>query len=588
MSSTVKTKSCRSKPELSVAMQYARDIEQGDILACKWVKLAIRRHLNDLERAETEPDYPYYFSDDAANHAIGFFHNYLHHSKGEWAGQPFRLSPWQQFILWCLFGWLRKEDGFRRFVVAYVDMGRKNGKSTLASGIGLYLFDADGEPGAHIYTGATKYKQARIVHEEAENMVRSSSALSSRVGIVRDNLHVFATGSKFEPLGKDSKTEDGLNVHGAIIDEYHAHPDDGLVSVLRTAMGSRRQPMMLIITTAGFERMSPCYEQREYVKKVLEGVLEDDSIFGIIYTLDEEEKDADGTVIKPADDWKDKRNWIKANPNLGVSVYLRDLELMCNEAIEAPSKQNAFKTKRLNIWTQTVSLWITPKSWSLNNRPVDETLLLGRPCYAGLDLSTVMDITALCLCFPPLEDELIYQLLWRFWIPEDNMLEKIKKDRVPYDLWREQGYLVATPGNVIDYDFIEAQVKHDAEQFEMKELAYDPYNASQVIVHLTAEGITAFPFRQGFLSMSPAAKDFEKRVLAGELANGCNPIMDWMINCTTVVSDPAGNIKPVKPDRMKESRRIDGVIAAIMATYRASMREKKKQSKYEKEGLVVL
>ncbi|MCE5270830.1 terminase large subunit [bacterium] len=573
--------------DIAPAMQYAENILSGRIPACKWTKLAVERHVRDLERAENDPEYPYFFSEDAAWHVIDFFHKYLHHSIGEWAGRLFELSPWQQFILWSIFGWLKKEEETRRFKVVYIDMARKNGKSSMASGVGLYLFDADGEPGAQIYTAATKYKQAKIVHAEAERMVKSSPFLRRRIGIVRDNLHVIDTASKFEPLGRDSKTEDGLNVHGAIIDEYHAHPDSGLYDVLRTAMGSRRQPMMFVITTAGYEKQCPCYIQREYVTSILEGVFEDDSVFGIIYTLDEEEKDEKGNAIRPADDWTDERTWIKANPNLNVSLKLSDLREMCREAIQSPTKQNEFKTKRLNLWTEAVIAWITQKSWNACAFPVNAEGLRGRTCYGGLDLSTVNDLTAWVLCFPPQGDDRLYQFLYRFFLPQDGLRERCLHDRVPYDLWINKGFVMATPGNVIDYSFIEAQVLEDAARYDLKEIAYDPYNASQVVLNLQDQGLKMIEFRQGFLSMSPASKDFERRVLAAEIAHGGNPVMNWMVNCATIATDPAGNIKPVKPDRMTSSKRIDGVVASIMALWRAVINEDETESTYDSNEVFV-
>ena len=304
----------KPKTKLCPAEQYIQDIRTDVIMSCKWVKLCVERHVRDLQKYGTkEKSKGIWFDSQAAECIIGFYHRFLVHSKGEWAGQPFILQPWQQFILWCVFGW--KKGLYRRFRTAYLEVARKNGKTTLMAGIGLYLLDADGEPGSEVFVAATKRDQARLSYGEASRMVKASPYLAKRINTFRDNLHVIKTASKFEPLGADSDTMDGLNVHGALIDELHAHKNREVWDVLETATGSRRQSLQFAITTAGYDRHSICWEQNQYVQKVLEGIIEDDTYWGIIFTLDKVKiKNADGSEVEEDEDYTDEKLWIKANP----------------------------------------------------------------------------------------------------------------------------------------------------------------------------------------------------------------------------------------------------------------------------------
>jgi len=382
--------------------QYVEDVLSGEQVACKWVRLACERHKRDLE---TAGERGVYFDHQAAQIAIAFF-RILRHSKGEWAGRPLILEPWQQFVIASIFGWKREEDGIRRFRTSYLEVARKNGKTTMSAGVGLYMMEADDEPGAEVYSVATKRDQARLSHQEAKRMAQSSGAIRRRVNILRDNIHDVKTHSKFEPLGSDADTMDGLNVHGAIIDEVHAHKSRAAWDVIETATGSRRQPLMFAITTSGFDRHSLCYQLHEYTKKVLKGSEVDDSWFGVIYTIDDE------------DDWDDEAAWIKANPNLGVSKKLGDLQRKAKRAKAMPSALNAFLRKELDIWTQSETKWISWEHWSACGKAVDADGLAGRTCYGGLDLASTSDITAFVLVFPPQVEGDDYQVLCRFWLPE--------------------------------------------------------------------------------------------------------------------------------------------------------------------------
>lgn len=559
------------------AEQYVDDVLSGDVVACRWVRLACERHRRDLE---TGHERGLWFDEDAAKLVIAFF-GLLKHSKGEWAGLPMRLEPWQQFVIWSLFGWKRR-DGTRRFRTAYLEVARKNGKSTMAAGIGLYLLVADGEAGAEIYTAATKRDQARIAHSEATRMAKSSPQLMRMVRVFRDNVHIPDTASKFEPLGADTGTHDGLNVHGAVVDELHAHKTRDMWDILDTATGSRRQPLLFAITTAGYDRQSVCFEQHEYTEKVLDGVIEDDSFFGIIYTLDKEDEGEDAQ----GDDWMDESVWIKANPNLGVSKKWDDMRRKAQRAQEMPSALNAFLRRELNVWTQSVTKWVPWDHWDQCDGAVDESGLRGRTCYGGLDLSSNTDVGAFVMVFPPVVGGGIYTVLCRFFIPEESIRERVRRDRVPYDAWVRDGYITATPGNVIDYDFILYQIDQDAQVYDLQEIAFDRWGATKIQTALMELGGEDFmiQFGQGFASMSSPTKDLEKLILGHKLAHGNNPVLTWMANNLVVRHDPAGNIKP---DKEKSIEKIDGMVALIMGLDRA-LRHGPVESVYEERGLLTL
>ena len=347
-------------PAMLVVDQYISDVLGGQIPACKWVKLACERHLRDLEHGEKRG----LVFDPAAGQLVISFFSLLKHSKGEWAGRPIVLEPWQQFVLWVLFGWKKWIDGqlVRRFNISYMEVARKNGKSTLAAGVGLYLMVADGEPGAEVYSAATKKDQARITHSEATRMVKSSPALKKRLTVFRDNIHIKDTASKFEPLGRDTDSMDGLNIHAAIIDELHAHKTRDMVDILETAQGARRQPLQFEITTAGFDRESICYQHHERTEKVLEGTVdlcEADSWFGIIFTFDKD------------DDWEKPETWLKSNPNLGVSKKLEYMRDQAAKAKEMPSKLNSFLRLDMDVWTQSETKWIPLEHWMICGKAVD-------------------------------------------------------------------------------------------------------------------------------------------------------------------------------------------------------------------------
>ena len=539
----------------NAAESYISRVLSGEQVACRYVRLACERHRRDLECGAQRG---LYFDPDAAQHIIDFF-RFLRHSKGEWAGQIVELQPWQQALLWMLFGWYRS-DGRRRFRTSYWELARKNGKSTIAAGVGLYLMIADGEPGAEVYSAATKREQARITHQEATRMVKKSPSLKKRGTCFRDNLHVRDTATKFEPLGRDSDSMDGLNVHGAIVDELHAHKSDEVWGVLETATGARRNPLMFAITTAGFNQQSFCFQLRDHVIKVLEGIVQDDATFGIIYTLDDEE-------IKSGTAWADEKLWVKANPNLGVSVSIEDLR---DKTIKARSIGRAlthFLTKHLNIWTSAAELWIAPDKWKLCGGLVDEEELSGLTCYGGLDLSNTLDITAWVLVFPPQGECDKYRILCRFWVPEERIRERAHNDRVPYDVWSREGYIEATPGESVDYEFVYTQIDQDAQRYNLVDAGFDRWGAQQIYQWAEKRGLTMVQIGQGFQSMSAPMKELERMIVSGMLLHGDNPVLTWMAHNLVASKDPAGNLKP---DKRKSREKIDGMVALVMGMDRAT------------------
>lgn len=550
--------------------KYARSVVSGKIVAGKWVRLACQRHLDDLKTAKSRG----LVFDRAASERAIFFCETLRHTKGEWGGLQLKLSPFQKFIVGSIFGWKWKATGLRRFRKAYNEVARKNGKSTFSGPIALYMLTADGEPGAEVYTAATKREQAGIVFGEAMNMLRALPAeymLRKIVSIYKHSIVVDKTASKMMALSSDAKTLDGLNPHCSIVDELHAHESRALWDILDTAMGARRQPLQFAITTAGYDRHSVCWQEREYSTRVLEGIVEDDSLFAYIATIDEGDNPFDENV------------WVKANPNLGTSIkkeYLRD---QAKRAKEVTSFYNEFLRLHLNVWTESETRWLPLEKWDVCNAPVALDSLKNRPCFAGLDLSSTTDLSSYVKVWPPYEDDQSWRVHARFWIPEENMRERIRRDRVPYDVWARQGWIEPTPGDVIDHDFIQAAIERDNEEYEIIDNGFDPFNATMIMSRLTASGVNMVAFRQGFISMSPAVKQTETLILGRKLAHGGNPVLRWMMTNVVMEMDPAGNIKPAKN---KSNARIDGLVAMFIAIGRATATADDGPSVYETRGII--
>ena len=530
-----------SKQKLHTAEEYAQQVISGEVLVCEYVRLAVERYYNDLDVAL---DRGWHFDRKAASRAINFIQK-LKHTKGVWAGQRFKLEPWQQFIIWNIFGWMNA-DGTRRFRYAYIEISRKNGKTMLSASTGLLMLFADGESRPEVYSAATVKDQAKLCFSDAVAIVKATD-LKNYLTPYRNSITYELKGGTMKRLSSDYGTHDCLSPSCAIIDEFHAHKDSGMFDVLKSAFGARRQPLMFIITTAGFNKAGVCYAYRDNVIKVLRGVNIDDSLFGIIYTQDSKEE------------WEDPKMWIKSNPNLGVSVSAEYLADQVKDAKNRPEAVRNVLTKNFNLWVDAERTWILDEKWMqcVGTTPLES--LRGGECWGGLDLSNVSDITAFVLLFHENDK---FQIVPLFWIPEEKMQEKIRKENINYDRWVSEGYVKVTSGNVIDYDFVKADILCTLAEYNLRSAAYDRWNSSQTIIDLQNEGMECNPFGQGYGSMSAPTKEFEKLVLTERIEHFGNPVLRWMLSSTVVMTDPAGNIKP---DKAKSAQKIDGIVAAIMA-----------------------
>jgi len=466
-------------------------------------------------------------------------------------------------------GW--KRGKYRRFRTAYNEVARKNGKSTMAAGMGLALFFFDEEPGAEVYTAATKRDQARIVHGESVRMVKRSPALRQHVGIHKDSLFIEETASYYRPLGADADTMDGLNVHGAIIDELHAHKTRAVWDALDTARGSRRQPLIFAVTTAGTDRESVCYEQHAYAENLLKGTIEDDSYFAYIAAMDE------------GDDWTSEAAWKKANPNYGISVKPEDMRQLCAQALQMPSKQNPFLRLRCNVWTQQVDRWISLELWDAQAGIVDEVALKGRTCYGGLDLGSKNDFTAWVMVFPRSDDNDTIDVLARFWVPETQLYDTANRYRDQYQVWARSGFLHTTPGDAVDYAFVKDQIVKDAMTFRLIDMNLDRlFEGRSMQMALEGEGLNVAAMGTGFYGMAAPMKELDRLLLMKKVHHGGNPVLRWMADNVAVRFDPSGNMKP---DKAESQGKIDGIPALAMALDR---RMRHQPSVYEHRGLTTV
>jgi phage terminase large subunit-like protein len=525
-------------------------------------------------KARPKPAAEFHFDEAAADLAVAFFERLLTHVKGEWAGEAFLLQAWQQDeIIRPLFGW-KRADGTRRYRVAYIEIPRKNGKSTLSAGIALFMLYMDDEPGAEVFSAASDRDQAAIVYDLAKTMVEASSHLLSRSEVYKRSIVVPASKSVYRVLSADAPTKHGLNASAVIFDELHAQPNRELWDVLLTSTGSRRQPLVVAITTAGFDRESICWEQHEYARQVLEGIIQDDTFFAYIRAAGED------------DDWLDEEVWKKANPGLGVTIKLDYLRTEAERAKQAPGYANTFQRLHLDLWTSQETRWLPMETWDRCGVEIDLAGLEGRECYGGLDLATTSDLAAFLLDFPPVEDGGPHIWLPHFWIPRANMIDRARRDRVPYDLWVRQGLITATEGNAIDYAFIAKDVEELGKRFNIREIAFDRWGAFQMSQQLEGIGFSMIAFGQGFVSMSPPMAELLRLVLDEKLRHGGNPVLRWMADNLAVSQDPAGN---VKPDKKKSREKIDGIVAGLMALDRAVRHgQGEPGSVYEERGLRLL
>ena len=510
----------------------------------------------------------FYFDKEAASKAIGFIETFCTHTKGELAGKPLLLEDWQKKIIGDLFGW-KQENGLRKFRTAYIQIGRKNGKSTLCAAIGLYMLFADKERGSEIFSAAGDRSQAGIVFEIAKQMIINNLELTKRSKTFRNSITNESKGNFYQAISSDSKTKHGLNANCIIFDELHTQPNRDLWDTLLTSTGSRRQPLCISISTAGYDRNSICWEIYNYAKQVQEGILEDDSFYSCIY-----EAEID-------DDITDEKNWIKANPNYGISLRKEYMKRESQRAMDVPSYQNTFKRLMLNIWTDSQTAWITHKEWDKCKGEIDLEKLKGKDCWAGLDLASTRDISALVLLFKE-DDNFI--ILPYFFIPEDNAKKRSERDKVDYVTWEKQGYITFTSGDVADYNFIKKKIMELGLEYNIQSLGYDRWNASQLVIDLQNEGANMSPFGQGFLSMSAPTKELEKLILGEKIIHDGNPVLGWMLSNIALQEDPAGNIKP---NKAKSTEKIDGLVALIMSLGE-HMTTEDINSVYDNRGLLIL
>ena len=516
-----------------------------------------------------------YYDKDAADHAVCFIEKYCCHTKGRWDGKPFILIDWQEQIIRDIFGTL-KENGYRQFNTAYIEIPKKQGKSELAAAIALYLLLMDFEPSAEVYGCAADRNQAKIVFNVAADMVKKSPKLQKLIK-VKDStkeMEVIRDGSRYQALSADVANKHGFNTHGVIFDELHTQPNRKLYDVMTKGSGdARMQPLYFLITTAGDNVNSICYEIHQKAKDIIEGRKVDPTFYPVIYGADE------------GDDWTDPKVWMKANPSLGITVGIDKVETACEEAKQNPLDENTFRQLRLNQWVKQSVRWMPMDKWDACAFPVSESDLEGRVCYGGLDLSSTTDITAFVLVFPPEDEEDKYYILPYFWVPEETLDLRVRRDHVPYDLWEKQGYLMTTEGNVVHYAYIEKFIESLEERFNIREIGYDRWGAVQMVQNLEGMGFTVVPFGQGFKDMSPPTKELLKLTLEKRIAHGGHPVLRWMVDNITIKKDPAGNIKA---DKEKSTEKIDGAVAAIMGLDRAiRCGNDTGESVYDRRGLLV-
>ena len=520
------------------------------------------------------------FNEDLANKAMCFIQS-LKHTKGSFHNKPFFLMDWQKNFISNVFGTV-KANGYRQYNTGYLEIPKKNGKSELAAAIALYLTCGDNEWGAEVYGCAADRQQASIVFDVAKEMVKMCPALAKRCKIIESQKRIVykPLNSFYQVLSSESNTKHGLNVHGVIFDELHAQPNRNLYDVMTNGSGdARKQPLFVILTTAGNSIHSIGYEVHQTAVDIKEERKIDNTFFPTIYG------------ITDTDDWESEESWYRANPSLDITIDVEKVHAAYNKAKGNPAEEAIFKQLRLNQWQKQVIRWMNMTAWDNCGEKFDRERLRGRKCYGGLDLSQTQDLTAFVLVFPPLigeddegdEIDKKYIILPHFWIPEECLADRVKRDHVKYDVWEKQGFMKTTKGNVVHYGFIEKEIEALGEIYNIQEIAYDRWGATQMAQNLDGMGFTVVPFGQGFKDMSPATKDMMKLALEKKLAHGGNPILRWNVENIAVKTDPAENIKP---DKQKSTEKIDGAVATIMALDRAT-RNLSTTSVYEDRGVLV-
>ena len=510
----------------------------------------------------------FYFDKKAASKAINFIETFCTHTKGELTGKPLLLEDWQKKIIGDLFGW-KQENGLRKYRTALIQLPRKNGKTTLAASIICYVLFSEKERGNELYAAAGDRGQANILFSIVSNMVLQNKELSSRAKVFRNSITNESKGNFFQAISSDSKTKHGYSAGCVIMDELHVQPNRDLYDTLLTSTGARIEPLFISITTAGYNKNSIGWEVYNYAKQVQNKLIEDSSFYSAIY-----EADLD-------DDITDEEVWKKANPNYGISLRKEYMRRESQRAMDVPSYQNTFKRLMLNIWTDSQTAWIGAKEWELCEGEVDLQKLKNKECYLGLDLASTRDISALVLLFK--EDEK-FIIVPYFFIPEENAKKRSERDKVDYVTWIRDNHIIATNGDVTDYNFIKQKILDLGKEYLIQSICYDRWNASQMVIDLQNEGVPMEPFGQGFVSLSAPSKQLEALILGKEIIHDNNPVLKWMIANTVMEEDSAGNIKPSKK---KSTEKIDGTVALVMALG-SYMTEGGHSSIYDDRGLLML
>ena len=516
------------------------------------------------------------FDEKKARHVIRFI-ECLKHTKGEFHGKPFKLLPWQEKIIRDVFGTVRDEDpSMRQYNQVYIEIGKKNGKSELGAALALNMLINDDEWKAEVYSCASDRQQAAIVFDVAVDMVKQNPTLSKLIKIIPSTKRMVyqPTGSIYQVLSSEVSTKHGLNVSACIFDELHTQPTRALYDVMTQGSGdARKQPLWFFLTTAGTDRNSVCWEVHQKALDILEGRKQDPRFYPVVYGLPDDA------------DWQDEQNWYKCNPSLGYTITIDKVRDAYHKALETPADENMFRQLRLNQWVKQSIRWMPMDKWDECGGNIDPYELEGRACYAGLDLSSTSDLTTLVLVFPPQDENEPYMVLPFFWLPEDTLALRVRRDHVMYDQWERQGFIQTTEGNVVHYGFIEKFICELGERYNIREIAYDRWNATMMVQALEDDGFTMIPFGQGFRDMSPPTKELMRIVLEHRLNHGGHPVLRWNFDNAYVRTDPAGNLKL---DKEKSTEKIDGAVALVMALDRAMKNQNGSDSVYNERGLLLL
>lgn len=559
----------------SVAFEYARKVRSGEIPTGKKIKLAVDRFYKWIDEA---PESGFVLDHKKGMMIINFFSKFINHTTGSMAGQPFHLQPFQVFTMYNLFGWRSVKDGSRRIRTVYDKRAKKNGKTAEMAGLALFCMSFDLEMEAQIYVGATKEAQAKLCWQQARQFIESPVANKGLKAIgftcLQSEIKNSKTQSIMRALGGDSKTQDGINSHLSIIDEYHAHANDGVKENLESSSVNRKHAITYHITTAGVNLAGVCKNYEDAVTEVLEGRKTDDHLWIMIHDLDE------------GDDWNDEQNWFKANPLLGNGLKIEAIRVEYTKAINQPSKIPNFKTKHLNMWVDAPQIWIPQEIWQRNKVdeiPIEKFRDYG--AFAGLDLSTTIDITCFIVLSEPDDNDCRY-LKPFFFCPQDMIQRKSKEDRVPYDYWVQQGYIIATPGSTVDYKTVESYVRENYRELNVTRVEADRWNCESMAQNLIEDDYSISYFGQDIGNISFPTKQFEKLVYDGKILHDGNPVLTWMLAGCVVIRDPNDNIKVHKGKSNNGGRRVDGIVAAIMALG-GSLSPEDEKGKYEKDNVEI-